>query len=456
MFMTTSSRPYDVRANWRGATESWAGALWGLLLLSLVTLVCGLALSRAGVLGGDGATAWGTSRLLVTVLAVISVAAIVSRFALWLRYAPVTLEAKERRRLPQLTVVIPAFNEGSHVRLSIESVLASRYPLEKLRVIVVNDGSKDDTGAHIDAMTAAYPKHVTAVHQPANRGKRHALYEGFRRCRTPFVATLDSDSVLDPDALANLVAPMVRDRRIGGVAGQVAVMNRSQTLITRMLGVCYLLGFDFARAYQSGMRTVWCCPGAIQAYRVGLIRPHLKRWRDQTFLGARCTNGDDHAMTNLVLSLGADTTYQRNATVRTLVPKTYKALCKMYVRWGRSATREGLRALRFAPRRAARLGPVLGPLMLLDAVLKPVQIVVRCVAPIAMVVLAINYPEFVPQVLGLTLLGSLVYGLVYLRSERSTQVIYGVLYSWYSLFALAWVQPYASLTVRRNGWMTRG
>ena len=445
----------DAPANVQAITRGWQGGLWGLALLALLTAVTVQALSGAGLLGG-AEKGVGVRWIAIVLLTVVGLGAMLSRFVLWLCYAPVTLTPNERRRLPHVTVVIPAYNEGAHVRRSIESVLASDYPSNRVRVIVVNDGSKDDTGAHIDAMVGRYPGRVEAHHVPVNRGKWRALYQGFKRCRTPLVATLDSDSTLDPDALANLVAPLMRDPRVGGVAGKVAVANRAETVITRMLGVCYILGFDFSRAYQASLRTVWCCPGAIQCYRVSLIRPHLERWRDQTFLGARCTNGDDHAMTNLVLSLGADTTYQRNAVVRTLVPTTYNRLCKMYVRWGRSATREGLRALRFAPRRAAILGPVLGPLMLLDAMLKPVQLAVRCAAPVAMVALVVTHPHLIPRALLLTGLGSLVYALVYLRSERSREVFYGVLYSWYSMFALAWIQPYATLTVRRNSWMTRG
>lgn len=51
---------------------------------------------------------------------------------------------------------------------------------------------------------------------------------------------------------------------------------------------------------------------------------------------------------------------------------------------------------------------------------------------------------------------ALPYAFVYLRSERSTDVLFGVLYGWYALFGLFWVQPFATLTVRRNGWLTRG
>ncbi|MCB9730251.1 MAG: glycosyltransferase [Deltaproteobacteria bacterium] len=389
----------------------------------------------------------------------LSAAFIVSwavRLVLWWRYRPLEPTPRERADLPSLSVVIPAFNEGAMVRRSIESVLQSHYPADRLHVIVVNDGSRDDTGAHIDRVAAEHPGRVTAIHLPRNRGKRHALYAGFRRATSELVATVDSDSIVLPQSLANLVTPLCRDPRIGGVAGKVVAHNRRENVLTRMLGVRYILGFDFVRAYQSGLRTVWCCPGALQAYRRAVIAPHLDRWRDQRFLGAACTNGDDHAMTNLVLSLGYDTAYQSNSTVETLVPNGYVRLCKMYVRWGRSATREGMLALRFAAPRTVRLGPGLGPLVLMDAVLQPVTVLTKAMGVFATLAIAVLHPFLLVKatIASLTVAGA--YCIIFLRSERSTETFFGLLYAVFAMVALPWVQPFATITVRRNGWLTRG
>lgn len=398
----------------------------------------------------------GVRGLLLPFLSAMVLFALVMRTALWWLYRPMAPTADEAAHLPTLTVVVPAYNEGPGVRKTIESILASDYPPELLRVIAVNDGSKDDTGAHLDAAAAACPERVTAIHMAKNGGKRRAVHAGWSRATTEVVATVDSDSVVPPESLANLVTPMLRDDRVAGVAGQVLVDNREQNLLTRMLGVRYILGFDYIRAYQSMLRTVWCCPGALQAYRRAVIAPHLDRWRDQHFLGAQCTNGDDHAMTNLVLSLGHDTVYQANARVFTLVPSRYVRLTKMFVRWGRSATREGLRALAFAPARVLRLGPLRGPLMLFDAVLQPLTILAKLLGfGFAFYILFAHPIWFARAALATTLI-AVLYGLVFLRSERSTEVLFGILYAWFAMFALIWVQPLATLTVRKNGWMTRG
>lgn len=376
------------------------------------------------------------------------------RLALWMAYAPLQTQIPDSD-LPTLTLVIPAFNEGEAVQTAIESALDSDYPADRLQVIVVDDGSTDDTWRHVQEAVAGHDGRARALKLPKNMGKRHALFEGLSLAQTDLVATLDSDSRLERGSLRALVLPMVCRPNVGAVAGKVMVENRSTNFITRMLGVRYILGFDLIRAYQSQLGTVWCCPGALQAYRRAVIAPLLSAWRDQRFLGAQCTNGDDHAMTNNVLALGWDTVYQSNARVHTLVPETYLGLTRMYTRWGRSATREGLRALLFAPKRAWLLGGVKGAWVLLDALLQPLGILARFLV-LALLLSWLNRdPTAVLGLLGGAGLGALIYAAIYLRSERSKEVVFGVCYAFFALMALCWVQPYATLTVRGNRWLTR-
>jgi hyaluronan synthase len=423
-----------------------------------VWIACVLVgLSLAGTVWTSETTltaAWYTASSLTLGIASSVLVLLAMRTLLWWRYKPVGLPTQTV--LPTLTVVIPAFNEGVGVQASIVSVLRSNYPTEKLRLVVIDDGSTDDTWSHIQEAISPFANRVTTVRFAENRGKRHALYEGFSRADSEVVATLDSDSSLQRDSLRHLVAPLVVDARVAAVAGKVLVQNRHRTLITRMLGVRYILGFDFVRAYQSRLRTVWCCPGALQAYRRETIVPELESWRDQHFLGARCTNGDDHAMTNAILNQGYDSVYQSNATVETIVPETYVQLTRMYTRWGRSATREGLRALRFAPRRARLLGPLWGALMLLDALLQPITIVGRLLFLLAGVALLVTQPLALVGAAAVTGVFGLIYAAIFRRSERSREWVFCVCYAYFALFALPWVQPYATLTVRGNKWLTRG
>lgn len=394
---------------------------------------------------------------LVPTLSLVFVATMAIRVGLWLAYRPAPRVPDDA--LPTMTVVVPAYNEGPGVARTLESLLASRYPRDRLLVIAVNDGSKDDTGPALDAARERFlargETRLRVVHLPRNMGKRAALYTGFVHAETALVATVDSDSIVTPDTLAELASPFA-DPKVAGVAGRVLVWNRAKNVLTRMLHVRYVLGFDFVRAYQSVLRTVWCCPGAIQAYRRAVIAPHLDAWKDQRFLGARCTNGDDHALTNLVLALGHDTRYQATAPIYTIVPDRYAKLCKMFIRWGRSATRESFRALRFTPRRARDRGLIAGTAIAIDALAQPVAVLARLSGLFGGTILLFASPIGLVKALLASTLVALPYALVYLRSERSSDVLFGVLYGWFALFMLFWIQPFSALTVRKNGWLTRG
>ncbi|MGZ8154788.1 MAG: glycosyltransferase [Burkholderiales bacterium] len=370
------------------------------------------------------------------------------RTLLWVRY-------KERAHAthddaPMLTVIIPAYNEGAMVQKTIDSCVAAHYPRARLEIIVVDDGSRDDTWQHIMAAAARHPDLVTPIRFPENRGKRAALAAGFERARGEIFVTIDSDSLVEPQTLLAIAGPF-RDPRVGAVAGKVVVYNRDGGWIPRMLQVRFTLSFDFLRAVQSTYGSVYCCPGALAGYRASLVKQILPRWLNQRFLGVNCTIGEDRALTNDILSLGYDTVYQRGAVVHTLVPTTYRKLCRMYLRWDRSYIREELRLARIVWKR-----PFYSRCMtIFEQTFTNLRFPIAWTALVLLVVLSIEDPYTVVRVLISIGTVATLYALYYLRSERSWNFVYGVFYAYFSFFTLFWVFPYALMTVRQRSWMTR-
>jgi hyaluronan synthase len=370
------------------------------------------------------------------------------RTALWFFYRP--FPSADAADAPHLTVIIPAYNEGQLVEKSIDAVAAANYPSDRLEIIVVDDGSRDDTWQYIRRAADRYPGLVTPVRFPENRGKRSALEAGFRQATGEIVVTIDSDSVIEPDTLLAIAGPF-RDPSIGAVAGKVAVYNRQGGTIPRMLHVRYILSFDFLRAVQSTYRTVYCCPGALSAYRTKVVRQVLDSWMNQTFWGVQCTYGEDRSMTNFILSLGYDAVYQRTAVVHTNVPETYAKLCKMYLRWDRSYIKEEIRLAGILWKRPlpSRL------ISLVDATARNLRYPVGYLVLLLLAVMTLSHPAtFLRLFLAIGLM-SLLNVLYYFLSERSWDFIYGVLYSYFSFFTLFWVFPFAVFTVRSRSWMTR-
>ena len=101
------------------------------------------------------------------------------------------IAGEEERHGQDLTVLIPAYNEGAMVEETIASVAAARYPRERLQIIAIDDGSTDDTWHHIRHAALRFPGLVAPVRLPANQGKRSALAEGFRRCGNTLIGLRD-------------------------------------------------------------------------------------------------------------------------------------------------------------------------------------------------------------------------------------------------------------------------
>jgi len=371
-----------------------------------------------------------------------------ARTIFWMRYRPFAPAVAEEA--PLLTVIVPAYNEGAMVELAVASIAQARYPRERLEIFAIDDGSTDDTWRYIQRAARRFPGLVTALRMPTNTGKRAALVAGIRRARGEIVVTVDSDSVIERDTLLAIAGPF-RDARVGAVAGKVLVYNRRTGVIPRMLHVRFVLSFDFLRSAQSMFRTVYCCPGTLAAYRMAAVREVLEQWINQRFLGVQCTYGEDRAMTNFILAAGYDTVYQRSAVVHTVVPETYGKLCLMFLRWDRSYIREELRFARIVWKRP----PLWRALALYESAVTNLRFPIGYLSIGLWIVHMFADPGAFMRMLLAIAMAATVYVLYYLRSERSWDAVLGVVYAYFSFFALTWIFPYAALTLRARGWLTR-
>lgn len=132
-------------------------------------------------------------------------------FALvWRAYLALTyrdMEYCSDQELPYVTVVVPAYNEGEQVLHTLRTLANGDYPAEKLQLVAVDDGSKDDTWHWMCEAGRELGDRVELVRMAANSGKRHALYQGFARAKGSVLVTVDSDSEVLPDTLRHLATP---------------------------------------------------------------------------------------------------------------------------------------------------------------------------------------------------------------------------------------------------------
>lgn len=371
---------------------------------------------------------------------------------LYFRYKPI--ESVSDEELLTCTVIVPAYNEGKQVYDTLMSLAASDYPIEKMQLLAIDDGSQDDTWFWMKKAKVELGDRVSIFQQPKNMGKRHALYRGFNLGTGEVFVTVDSDSIVKEDTLRNMISPFVRNEKCGAVAGNVQVLNNKKALIPKMLNVSFVFSFEFIRSAESEFGSVLCTPGALSAYRSKAVFACLQDWIHQTFMGQPSDIGEDRAMTNMILKQGYQVKFQQNAYVLTNVPEKYKGLYKMFIRWGRSNVRENIMMAKFVFsdfRQESKAGT---RLLFVNQWFK---LIMAYPVVIFMLAFILTHPllfisSTLVSILVLSSIPVLFYAKRYKVSEAFWAYSYGILYA----FGLFWITPYAIATAHHRGWLTRG
>jgi cellulose synthase/poly-beta-1,6-N-acetylglucosamine synthase-like glycosyltransferase len=234
---------------------------------------------------------------------------------------------------PTVTVVTPMFNEGEGIRRTIRSILAQNYPADKLSVIVVDDCSTDDSFQHATDETRESPR-ATVLRNEVNQGKRCSINRAVRRSTSEIIVSVDSDVILDPDAVRNLVRRFTSPR-IAAVGGRVDILNK-QNWLTRMQAVEYYFGYQFLKGLERAFRAVMCLSGCLTAYRRSVLlelEPILER---RQILGVAIKYGEDRFLTRQIIKAGYQTTVTLDAVCRTSAPSTLYGYLAQQLRWRRS------------------------------------------------------------------------------------------------------------------------
>ncbi|MGI5473482.1 glycosyltransferase, partial [Escherichia coli] len=164
---------------------------------------------------------------------------------------------------PSISIIIPCFNEEKNVEETIHAALAQRY--ENIEVIAVNDGSTDKTRAILDCMAAQIPR-LRVIHLAQNQGKAIALKTGAAAAKSEYLVCIDGDALLDRDAAAYIVEPMLYNPRVGAVTGNPRIRTRS-TLVGKIQVGEYSSIIGLIKRTQRIYGNVFTVSGVIAAFR---------------------------------------------------------------------------------------------------------------------------------------------------------------------------------------------
>ncbi len=228
---------------------------------------------------------------------------------------------------PSLSVVIPAFNETPDaIQRVVDSVVAQQHV--NVEIYVIDDGSQ------VPIQLDSHPD-VSLLRLPQNVGKRHAQIRGIRQAKYDWIVTVDSDTVLEPNALFCLYKEAVRNN-FDAVTGTVYLSNARQNFLTKIVACLYWYGFAQERAYQAYFGAVNCCSGALALYRKSTFLKVADDYLTQTFLGKQIVAGDDRHITSLFAKQQKKIGYCFSAKAYTFSPSELRPFCRQQLRWSRS------------------------------------------------------------------------------------------------------------------------
>jgi cellulose synthase/poly-beta-1,6-N-acetylglucosamine synthase-like glycosyltransferase len=257
--------------------------------------------------------------------------------------------------LPRVAIVVPAWNEGAVIGVSIDRLMMLDYPREALRIYVVDDASTDSTPDVVREKAELYPGNVMLLRRDkGGEGKAHTLNHGIREILKDdwmeALLIMDADVVYTPTSLRRMTRHLA-DPEVGAVSAYIREGSGDRNYLTKFIGVEYVLSQPAARRAQNVLGAQACLAGGAQLHtRENLIA-----------IGGRIDTSslaEDTITTFETQLTGKRVVFEPLAIVLAEEPRTVEALWKQRLRWARGnvTVTARYRKIWFRPTRAHHLG----------------------------------------------------------------------------------------------------
>ncbi len=172
------------------------------------------------------------------------------------------------KKLPKVSIVIPAYNEEGCIRETIGSLQKVDYPKRLLEIIIVNDGSRDATAEIIRGFSDG--KRIVFVDNEKNKGKAACLNQGISLATGEFVACMDADSQVSPDILMKTL-PQFKSGKVGAVTVTVEVKEK-RTILQKVVDLEFILGLSLFLKVFSFFNCIYVTPGPFSIFRKSVLK----------------------------------------------------------------------------------------------------------------------------------------------------------------------------------------
>src|ERR1017187_4940746 len=179
---------------------------------------------------------------------------------------------KDYTYTPNISILLPAYNEGPAVYSTVESISESLYKGE-IEILVTDDFSVDDTAEWVAKAARDFPK-VRAFYNNPNQGKTQTILDALAQSTSEIVMIVDSDTILGSTCIQELAA-CLGDSRLGAVGAPAIVRNSDTNALTAFQVFIYYLGFQLYKQIECAKRQV----GVIGGYAFMIRRAAFEELR---------------------------------------------------------------------------------------------------------------------------------------------------------------------------------
>ena len=290
-------------------------------MLSFVYLICAIFINISWI--NDIACYFGYFLSIYLVLFIALIPGFIYIFMLinllWNKKEKKTNKKKEE----DVTILIPMYNAKKSIKETIESINKQKY-CGKIYINIIDDGSTDGSLELLKSMKL--DPEITIL-ESEHKGKAYALNEGLEHVKTDYIITVDSDTVLHPLAVRNIMHKLSNsNKKTVATAGCLFAKNAKKSFITKLQEWDYTLGIFGVKLYQGNYNSTLVAQGAFSAYKTNALK-QIGGWQN-------CV-GEDIVLTWELLSKGYETNFAKNAIAFTEVPETFKKLGLQRKRWAR-------------------------------------------------------------------------------------------------------------------------
>jgi hyaluronan synthase len=298
---------------------------------------------------------------------------------------------------------------------------------------------------------------------------------------------IDSDTIIDKNAIAEFIKAFESDPKLGAVAGEIRVLNNKKNLLTKLQHTSYDYAFNISKRCESVFGTVMCCCGCLSGYRREAITDFIRLWNGEDEGGKKNTkryssatakdneknnNNSIHKQGDLPLTkrtrsiamyddcedsaltvyslLKWSTKYVSSAIGYTEVPESIRSYFRQQVRWTKGSLRTQIFASHFMWRRSKKMALIFYSGF--------ANIVIAPLLSTLVFIMGISSDHYW-ILIGLTI-GGMLFGFLYgidskIRYPKSDYWKYSIISYFTSAFIITLTLVPAAINYRKNAWLTR-